>query len=134
MKLWKFQQLSLCADQWWSMSAVIHFKINFKTTFHALFLCIFICEIGCIFLLTCKYLICFRNFLRHSLIVHSSKHDSSDYWSWWSFSNKRYWLVFFHFRFHRIKILKSFIKAIFTKKKFCMLKVLLLNVFFLLLH
>ena len=47
LKLWTIQQLSSCADQWGSITAVINFWINFKTTFHALLLCILICEIGC---------------------------------------------------------------------------------------
>ena len=42
LKLWTSQQLSFCADQRWSITAVISFKINFKTTFHALLLSILI--------------------------------------------------------------------------------------------
>ena len=47
MKLRTSQQLSFCADQWESITAVIHFKIFFKTTFHALLLCIHISGIHC---------------------------------------------------------------------------------------
>ena len=47
LKLRTSQQLSFCADQWESITAVIHFKISFKTTFHALLLCIHISGIHC---------------------------------------------------------------------------------------
>ena len=59
LKLPTSQQLSFCADQCWSFTAVIHFKINFKTTFRSLLLCIRFCEIGCniFFFKLCKILI-----------------------------------------------------------------------------
>ena len=58
LKLPTSQQLSFCADQCWSFTAVIHFKINFKTTFRSLLLCIRFCEIGCniFFFKLCKFL------------------------------------------------------------------------------
>ena len=47
LKLRTFKQLSFCADQWGSITAVIHFKIILKTTFYSFLLCIHLSVIHC---------------------------------------------------------------------------------------